>query len=132
MATADYITLDSKKYRVIIEGNERQAVPPKTVRDGVLGNTIVSMGPGNPNEMMQMVLFIDYSPASGFGSVADLMTSANKTSISYTDHVTSESSVWGSGTFNVTILAARKLMLPGAVMPSTGSLVALEMQKVLS
>lgn len=132
MATASYITLDSKKYRVIIEGNERQAVPPKTVRDSVLGTTIVSMGPGQPNEMIRMILFIDYTPESGYGTVSDLMTSANKTSVSYTDHVTNESTVWGSGTFNVTILAARKLMLPGAVMPSTGSLVEVEMQKVLS
>lgn len=131
MTTANYITINSKKYVVIIEGNERQAVPPKTVSDGVNGNTIVSMGPGSNNEMMQFVLFIDYTPATGYGSVADIMSAANEPSVSYTDHVTGESSVWGSGTFDITILTARKLMLPGATMPSTGSLVAIEAQKVL-
>lgn len=132
MTIASYITIDSKKYRVITEGNERQAVPPKTVRDGVNGNTIVSVGPGSNNEMMQFVLFIDYTPETGYGTVSDIMDAANKASVSYTDHITGETTVWSSGTFDITILAARKLMLPGATMPSTGSLVAIEAQKVLS
>lgn len=132
MATASYITIDSKKYRVIIEGNERQAIPPKTVRNGVNGNTIVSIGPGSNNEMMQFVLFIDYTPETGYGTVSDIMESAKKDATSYTDHITGESTVWGSGTFDITILSARKLMLPGATMPSTGSLVAIEAQRILS
>jgi len=132
MATASYITIDTKKYRVIVEGNERQVAPPKTVRDGVNGNTIVSIGPGSSNEIMQFVLFIDYTPETGYGTVSEIMDSAKKASVSYTDHITGEATVWGSGTFDITILAARRLMLPGATMPSTGSLVAIEAQKVLS
>lgn len=132
MAIASYITIDNKRYRVLVEANERDAIPPKTVRSGVLGNTIISAGPGNPDEIMRFVLAIDYSPATEYGTVADLMTSANKTSVSYTDHITSESTVWGSGTFNITILMAKRLMLPQAVMPSTGFLVQVEAQKVLS
>jgi len=132
MALDSKITIDSKYYRVISEGYEREVIPSKTVRDGVLGNTIISIGPGTSNQPARAILFVDYTPATGYGSLVDLTTAAEKAYVSYTDHITSESTIFGSGTFNITILTFKVLLLPGATMPTTGFLAAVEWQKVLS
>lgn len=132
MALTDYITIDSKKYRVLVDGYEREMTPPKTVRRGVLGNTIVSMGVNNSDVTTRQVLAIDYSPITDYGTISDLQSSAEKTSVTYVDHISGESTIWGQGSFNITLLSAKVLLLPQASMPASGFYVLIEWQKVLS
>lgn len=130
MAIGNYITIDSKYYKVLAPDYKRSFEPAKVARRGVLGNTIVSIGPGNADRNTSAVLYIAFSPATGYGSLADLQTAAEKASVSYTDHVTGGSE-WGSGTYNITILKAEVMQLKGAPRPDTGYEVYVEWIKVL-
>ena len=131
MAVAGYVTINSKKYRILAQDYERDLSPPKTVRNGVLGNTIVTQGPGNADQVTQAVLAIDYTPASGYGSLTDLQTALEATSVSYTDHITGES-VFGAGTYTITLLEMKILHVGSSPMPTTGYIVLVQWQKVLS
>jgi len=131
MAIANKITIDGKYYRVLAPDYKRGFEPAKTVRRGVLGNTIVSIGPGNAESNTSAVLFVAFSPATGYGSLADLQAAAEKASVSYTDHVTGGSE-WGSGTYDITLLKAEVVQLKGAPRPDTGYEVYVEWVKVLS
>ena len=131
MAVAGYVTLDSKKYRLLAQDYERDLAPPKTVRNGVLGNTIVTQGPGNADMITQVALAVDYTPASGYGSLSDLQTALEAKTVSYTDNITSES-VFGAGTYNITLLEMKVLHMGSSPMPSTGYVALLQWQKVLS
>lgn len=131
MAIAGYITIDSKYYKVLASDYKRAFEPAKTIRRGVLGNTIVSIGPGYSDANTAAVLYIAFAPATGYGSIVDLQTAAEKVSVSYTDHITSDSGKWGQGTFNITILKAEIMQLKGAPRPETGYEVYVEWAKVL-
>lgn len=131
MALAGRITINSKYYRVLAQDYGRRMEPPKTVRTGVLGNTIISRGPGASNVQTTAVLAIDYAPASGYGTLVDLQTAIEAGSVSYTDHVTGGSE-WGSGTFNIVLLDAEVFQLQGSPMPTTGYNVLVTWQKVLT
>lgn len=131
MAIANYVTINSKKYRILATDYGRRMEPPKVVRNGVLGNTIISRGPGVSNIQTTAVLAIDYTPATGYGTLVDLQTAVEAGSVSYTDHVTGGSE-WGSGTFNIVLLDAEVLQLQGSPMPTTGYNVLVTWQKVLT
>ena len=130
MAIANYVTIDGKKYRVLAPEYKRGFEPAKTVRRGVLGNSIVSIGPGNADSSTNAILYIKYAPDSGYGSLVDLQASAEKASVAYTDHV-SDSDKWGQGTFNVTILKAEIVQLGNSPSPLNGYTVYVEWVKVL-
>ena len=129
---AGYISIDGKYYKVLAPEYKRGFEPAKTARRGVLGNTIVSIGPGSAERNTGAVLFIAFTPATGYGSLADLQAAAEKASVSYTDHVTGDSSKWGSGTYNITLLKADIAQLKDAPRPDTGYEVYVEWIKVLS
>jgi len=132
MAISNKITIDSKDYRVLAPGYARASKPPKTVRNGVLGNTIVSMGPGSADRSVKARLLIPFEPSSSWGSLNNLETAAQKMSVSYTDHITGDSSKWGSGTYNITILAMEIRHIQEAPRPEPGYEVEIEWVKVLS
>jgi hypothetical protein len=133
MAITNKITIDSKDYKVLAGGYVRGSRPPKTVRSGVVGNTIVTVGPGAANRPVKAVLLVPYEPETGWGSLSDLETAALKASVSYTDHITGESTKWGSGTFDITILDLAEIRHVGdAPRPEPGYVVAIEWTKVLS
>lgn len=127
---AGYITIDSKYYKVLAPEYKRGFEPAKTVRRGVLGNTIVSIGPGYAEKSTSAVLYIAFAPATGYGSLIDLEDAANKAYVTYTDHVTGDSTKWGEGTYNITILKAEIMQLKGAPRPETGYEVYVEWVKV--
>jgi hypothetical protein len=129
MAMNDYVLIDSKKYLVLSDSYVRSMEPQKAVENGVLGNTIVSMGPGTSKIPISLMLYIPYTPSTGYGTVTDIQTAADKISISFSDHVTS--GVWGSGTFNVTIISVSVTLLSGSQTPENGFIVAIEMTKIL-
>lgn len=132
MTIANKITIDNKQYKVLAPGYKRGSKPPKTVRSGVLGNTIVSMGPGQAERPVQAMLLVPFEPETGWGSLADLETAALKASVSYTDHITGDSSKWGSGTFNITILEWEVVHMGEAPRPEPGYVVSIQWTKVLS
>jgi hypothetical protein len=133
MAISNKITIDGKQYKVLAPGYRRASRPPKTVRTGVLGNTIVSMGPGAAERPVQATLLIPFEPESPFGSLADLEAAALKLSVSYTDHITGDAAKWGSGTYNITILDLAEISHVGeAPRPEPGYVVAVQWTKVLS
>lgn len=129
---AGYITIDSKQYKVLAPDYKRGAEPAKTVRRGVLGNTIVSIGPGNADRNTSAVLYIVFDPSAPWGSLANLEASAQKATVSYTDHVTGDATKWGSGTFTITITNLEVRQLKEAPRPDTGYEVYVEWVKVLS
>jgi hypothetical protein len=132
MTISNKIAIDGKDYKVLAGGYMRGSRPPKTVRRGVLGNTIVSMGPGSAERPVKARLWVPYAPTSPFGSLADLEVAALKFSVSYTDHITNDSSKWGSGTFNITILNMDPAHFYDAPRPEPGYIVEIEWTKVLS
>ncbi len=132
MAITNKITIDGKQYKVLAPGYKRGSRPPKTVRTGVLGNTIVSMGPGQAERPVEAMLLVPYEPVTPFGSLPDLEAAALKLSVSYTDHITGDSSKWGSGTFNITILEMEVVHVGEAPRPEPGYVVAIRWTKVLS
>lgn len=86
---AGYISIDGKYYKVLAPEYKRGFEPAKVVRRSVLGNTIVSIGPGNADRNTSAVLYIAFSlPATGYAKLTDLQTAAEKATVSYTDHVT--------------------------------------------
>jgi hypothetical protein len=136
MTISNKITIDSKDYRVLALGYVRNSKPPKTVRTSVLGNTIVSMGPGKAERASKAILLVPYdvgtSPFSSPGNLEDLEAAALKASVSYTDHITGDSSKWGSGTYDITILAMEIRHVQEAPRPEPGYEVEIEWVKVLS
>jgi hypothetical protein len=126
----DYIVINNKKYQVIVDSYSRSIEPQKTVESGVLGNTIVSSGPGDTNMPGGFVLYIRYSPPSGYGTVEDLRLAAKERIVSFSDHLSDGS--WGSGTFNITILSAEINLMSGSSYPENGYLASVSWQKVLS
>ena len=135
MTISNAITIDGRQYKVLAGGYVRGSKPPKTVRSGVLGNTIVSMGPGAANRPVKAILWIPFAPEaySPFGSLADLEVAVLKPSVSYTDHITDDPGRWGSGTFDITILDLAEIRHVGdAPRPEPGYVVAIEWTKVLS
>jgi hypothetical protein len=133
MTISNKITIDGKNYKMLAPGYVRASKPPKTVRAGVLGNTIVSMGPGAAERPVKALLLVPYDPTSPWGSVADLETAALKASVSYTDHITGDATKWGSGTYNITILDLAEVRHVGdAPRPEPGYVIAIEWIKVLS
>ncbi len=132
MAIANKVTIDGKYYSVLAPGYKRGSKPPKTIRTGVLGNTIVSMGPGAAERPVMARLLVPYTPATGWGSLNDLDVAALKPSVSYTDHITGDSSKWGSGTFDITIVNKEIIHIGEAPRPESGYVVAIEWTKVLS
>jgi hypothetical protein len=132
MTISNKVSIDSKDYRILAGGYVRGSKPPKTVRTGVLGNTIVSMGPGAADRPVKARLLIPFAPSSPWGSMIDLEAAAQKMSVSYTDHITGDSSKWGSGTFNITILNMELRHVQDAPRPEPGYEVDVEWMKVLS
>lgn len=130
MAIANYVTIDGKKYRVLAPEYKRAFEPAKTVRRGVLGNSIVSLGPGSADASTSAILFIKYTPDSGDGSLVDLQTAAEKASVAYTDHV-ADPGKWGQGTFNITITKAEIVHLGNSPSPLTGYTVFVAWMKLL-
>lgn len=126
----DYITINSKKYQVLVDSYNRTIEPQKVVESGVLGNTIVSSGPGETNMPGGFVLYIRYTPPTGYGTVEDLRLAAKERVVSFTDHLTD--GTWGSGTFNITILSAEVTLMSGSNDPENGYLAVVNWQKVLS
>lgn len=126
----DYITINSKKYQVLVDSYSRTIEPQKVVESGVLGNTIVSSGPGETNMPGGFVLYIRYTPPTGYGTVEDLRLAAKERVVSFTDHLTD--GTWGSGTFNITILSAEVTLMSGSNDPKNGYLAVVNWQKVLS
>lgn len=132
MALAGKITLDGKDYRMLAPDYEREFEPPKTVRRGVLGNTLVSAGPGDPDQVTRTVLFIPYEPTGAWGSVNDLQLASKKLSVTYVDHITGDPTKWGSGSFPITIVRAKVTHVQGAPRPEPGYTVVVEWMRVLS
>jgi hypothetical protein len=132
MTISNKITIDNKDYKVLAPGYSRGIRPPKTVRNGVLGNTIVSMGPGSADRHVKALLLVPFSPSSPWGSLVDLETAAQKLSVSYTDHITNDTTKWGSGTYNITILGMELRHIQEAPRPEPGYEVEIEWVKVLS
>jgi hypothetical protein len=134
MTISNKITIDGRDYKVLAGGYMRGSRPPKTVRRGVLGNTIVSMGPGSAERPVKARLWVPYAPEeySPFGSLADLEVAVLKPSVSYTDHITNDPGRWGSGTFNITILNMEIAHFYDAPRPEPGYIVEIEWTKVLS
>lgn len=132
MTISGKITIDGKDYRVLAPAYERGFEPPKTVRRGVLGNHIVSLGPGEAERVTRAVLFIPFEPSGSWGSVKDLEAAAQKAVVLYTDHITGDASKWGSGSSNITILRAEKVTHVGETpRPEPGYTVAVEWMRVL-
>lgn len=132
MAITNKITIDGKDYKVLAPDYTRASKPAKTVRRGVLGNTIVSMGPGAAERPVKALLWVDYEPVSPWGSLLDLETAALKRVVSYTDHITGDSTKWGSGTYDITLLEIEIRHMGDAPRPEPGYIVAVEWTKVLS
>lgn len=130
MAISSYCSIDSKYYKMLAPDYKRGLEPAKTVRRGVLGNTIVSIGPGNADMTTSAMLYIPWTPGTGYGTVADLQTAAEKSYVSYTDHI-SENGKFGQGTYNITILRVEVIHLGNSPSPETGYQVFVEWQKVL-
>lgn len=130
MAITNKITIDGKDYKVLAPGYERASRPPKTVRTGVLGNTIVSMGPGAAERPVNAILKVPYVAVSPWGSLVDLETASQKLSVSYTDHITGDTSKWGQGTFNITILEFKVRHMQEAPRPEPGYEVQIEWVRV--
>jgi len=132
MAISNKITIDGKDYKVLAPGYKRGSKPPKTVRTGVLGNTVVSMGPGQAERPVEATLLVPFAPQSPWAGLADLETAALKPVVSYTDHITGDAGKWGSGTFNITILEWEVVHVGEAPRPEPGYVVAVRWTKVLS
>lgn len=132
MAISNRITIDGKQYKVLAPGYKRASKPPKTVRTGVLGNTIVSMGPGQAERPVQAVLFIPYEPLAPWGALSDLEAAMLKPTVSYTDHITGEPTKWGSGTYNITLIDMEVIHIGEAPRPEPGYTAAVQWVKVLS
>jgi hypothetical protein len=133
MAITNKITIDNKEYKVLAGGYVRGSKPRKTVRTGVLGNTIISTGPGAAERPVKALLLVPYEPSSPAGSLSDLEAAALKASVNYTDHITGDATKWGSGTYNITILDLAEIRHVGdAPRPEPGYVVAIEWVKVLS
>lgn len=130
MAISNRISIDGKQYRVLAGDYSRAVEPPKTVRPGVLGNTIVSMGPGEATRPTRAVLHVPFEPSLPWGSLLDLEAAAQKMSVSYTDHITGDASKWGSGTFDITLLKLEVLHKGGAPMPDPGYNVLVEWVRI--
>lgn len=127
------ITLNNKQYHVTINPYNRQMLPPKTVRRGVTGKTLISVGEGDEDRLHELILYVSYAPSTGMGSLDDLHVAANAATVSYTDHITAgegETLPWGGGVFNVTIESPLEVIQLGP-RPEAGYLVRLKMKKVL-
>lgn len=133
MTISGKITIDGKDYKVLAPAYERSLEPSKTVRRGVLGNTLVSAGPGDPDQVTRAVLLIPFAPTGAWGSLSDLQTSSKKLSVVYTDHITDDPTKFGAGTYTITITRIEKITHVGETpRPEPGYTVAVEWMKVLS
>lgn len=132
MAISNKITIDGKDYKVLAPDYERSLRPPKTVRAGVLGNTIVSMGPGSPERPTKAILKIPFDAVSPWGSLLDLETAAQKLSVTYVDHITGDTTKWGQGTYSITIIEASVRHTQFAPRPEPGYEVGVEWMRVNS
>lgn len=126
MAITGYCTIDNKYYRLVVEPYNRQSMPLKTVRTGVLGNTIVSLQAGKAEETTVARLFVDYDPTGDWGSMPDIKAASEKATVSYTDHITGDATKIGSGTFNITITGLEYAHAHNSPMPSSGYHVDIE------
>ena len=131
MAISNKITIDGKDYKLLAPGYQRASKPAKTVRRGVLGNTIVTMGPGAAERPVQARLLVPYEPVPPWGSLSDLDAASLKRVVSYTDHITGEPGKWGSGTYDITILDMELMHVGEAPRPEPGYVVAVRWTKVL-
>jgi hypothetical protein len=132
MAISNKITIDGKDYRVLAPEYERSLRPPKTVRTGVLGNTIVSMGPGSPERPTKAILKIPFEAVAPWGSLIDLEIAAQKMSVTYIDHITGDTTKWGQGTYSITITEASIRHTQFAPRPEPGYEVGVEWVRVNS
>lgn len=126
----DYIVINNKKYQVLTDSYTRSIEPQKTVENGILGNTIISSGPGDTNMPGGFVLYIRYAPPTGYGTVEDLRLAAKERIVSFSDHL--NDGTWGSGTFDITILSAEISFVSGSSYPDNGYIAMVNWQKVLS
>jgi hypothetical protein len=82
----DYITLDSKRYRLAAETFEPNEDRPMTVRRLMSGATRVTFGPATFTGWSVTVM-ADVSAVAPFGTPADLRATYKKRSVlTYTDH----------------------------------------------
>ena len=133
MTVSGKITIDGKDYRVLAPAYERSLESPKTVRRGVLGNHIISMGPGDNERVTRAVLFIPFEPTGSWGSLKDFATTAGKPTVSYTDHITNDSTKWASGTYDITITRVERIThVSESPRPEPGYTVAVEWMRILS
>lgn len=95
-----YITLDGKKYVTVAE-NWRPPVreKPMMVRYTLLGSLDVTYGPGAPIAW-EGEIRADVTPATGYGSPSDLITSLmKKEGITFIDHSGTSCTVHAVGPF---------------------------------
>lgn len=124
-----YCTIDAKDYRVLVRDYSHELEPQKMVRDGVLGNDIVTVGPADPRRVVRAVLWVPYEPADSAGGLNDLVAALAKPSVSYTDHETSDTFDAG-GTYDISLLRMRRMHLPGSPRPEPGYWAAIEWQVI--
>lgn len=86
MTIREYVTLDSKQYRVIQEGYEQARDYPKSVERSLAGTSVVWKAPGNPWRVTPLMLMVLASDNSPWGSISDLRTSYAKTAISIVEN----------------------------------------------
>jgi len=86
MAFNSYVTLDGKKYKTLQRSWQEMPSVPKTGRLLLSGDVDVTFA-ANPIMEWEGELAAAVSPATGYGSPADLYTTLEKTTaLSFTDH----------------------------------------------
>ncbi len=119
-----YITLDGKKYATLHKDWSPTQDNPRSIRHTSLGAADVTYATGTLF-VWEGTIVAKYTPATGYGSFADLMTSlAKKSSISFTDHLGVNQNVVATGPFKP------KCDIPNWDSPSASFQVPVKLTKV--
>jgi hypothetical protein len=128
MTIRNYITLNGKKYMTSSRQWDPVIVKPSTVRYTVdpAGVTDITYGPASAQEW-RGVLMVPVSPATGWGSISDLVSVlATLGAVSFTDHYGASYSVHIIGEFPERSLtpawdgASNEFRIPVRLVATTG------------
>jgi hypothetical protein len=125
----NYCTINDKTYRVLVRDYAHELEPQKVVRDGVLGNDIVTVGPADPRRVVRAILWVPYEPEDPAGGLVDLVAALKEPTVVYIDNETNES-FDGGGTYDISLLRMRRMHLPGSPRPEPGYWAAIEWQVI--
>jgi len=119
-----YITLDGEKYATLHKDWSPTQDNPRSIRHTSLGVADVTYSSGMLY-VWEGTIVAKYTPAAGYGSFSDLMTTlAKKASLSFTDHLGSSHIVVASGPYKP------KCDIPNWDSPSASFQVQVKLTKV--